>query len=147
MSGHRGWRAADVCTGVTAHVEAGQAWLVDVRVKTFSSETANRLGFLHREFGFVGPVTVPDETSPYPLLRRVRFERPDLAAEISLVIWYMGEEYVAADLVAEDESGSVRRTETGRGAAHAGYEMRHALDLQAQAVRRALGGHAPANPS
>jgi hypothetical protein len=120
---------------------------VDVRLKTFASETADRLGFLCGAFGFTGPVTVPDEAGPYPLLRRVRFERPDLAVEISLVLWYMGEEYVAADLVAEDEPGSARRTEIRRDTAHTGYQMRHALDLQAQAVRKALGGHAQPDPS
>jgi hypothetical protein len=75
----------------------------------------------------------------------VRFERADLAVEISLVLSYMGEEYVAADLVTEDDSGSVRRTQIGRGTAHTGYQMRRALDLQAQSVRRVLGEHAPSN--
>lgn len=128
-------------------VDAGQAWLVDVRVRTFASETADRLGFLHKEFGFMGPVNLPDGIGRYPLLRRVHFARPDLAVDISLVLSYMGEEYVAADLVAEDESGSARRTEIGRGTAHTGYQMRHALDLLAQEVKRVLGGYGPANPS
>jgi len=118
---------------------------VDVRVKTFASEAAERLGFLRAEFGFTGPVPVSGENGPYPLLRRVRFARPGLSVEISLVLSYMGEEYVAAHLVAEDESGSVRRTQIARGTAHTGYQLRHALDLQAHAVRRALGGHAPVN--
>jgi hypothetical protein len=38
----------------------------------------------------------------------MRFERPDLAIEISLVLSYMGERYVAAVLLAQDEFGSVR---------------------------------------
>lgn len=111
---------------------------MDVRVKTFAQEAADRLGFLRTEFGFNCPETVPDKTGVYPLLRRVRFRRADLAVEISLVLSYMGEEYVAADLVTEDEPGSVRRAELGRGTAHTGYQMRCALDLQARAVRRAL---------
>jgi hypothetical protein len=131
--------------GVAARVEAGQAGHVDVRVKTFATEAANRLGFLREEFGFRGPEAVPDQAGVYPLMRRVRFERADLAVEISLVLSYMGEEYVAADLVAEDNSGSARRTQIGRGTAHTGYQMRRALDLQAQSVRRALNEHTPSN--
>jgi hypothetical protein len=81
---------------------------------------------------------VSDEIGVYPLLRRVRYKRPDLAFEISLVLSYMGmgEEYVATDLVSEDASGSVRRTEIGTSTAHTGYQMRRALDRQAEAVRR-----------
>ena len=116
---------------------------MDVRVKTFAQEAADRLGFLRTEFGFNGPETVPDETGVYPLLRRVRFRRADLAVEVSLVLSHMGEEYVAADLVTEDESGSVRRAELGRGTTHTGYQMRRALDLQARAVRRALSECTP----
>lgn len=69
----------------------------------------------------------------------MRFGRADLAVEISLVLSYMGEEYVSADLVAQDDAGSVRRTEIGRNTAHTGYQMRRALDLQAQVARRVLG--------
>lgn len=112
--------------------------MADVRVKTFTQEATDRLGFLSAEFGFTGPETAPDETGPYPLLRRVRFRRADLAVEISLVLSYMGEEYVAADLVTEDAAGSVHRAEIGRGTAHTGYQMRRVLDLQAKAIRRAI---------
>jgi hypothetical protein len=96
------------------------------------------MAFLPAEFGFSGAQTVPDETGVYPLLRRVRFHRADFAVEISLVLSYMGEEYVATNLVTTDESGSVRRAELERSTAHTGYQMRHALDLQAKAIRRAL---------
>jgi hypothetical protein len=140
-----GWPTSTVQPWTAALTKARQAWAVDVRVKTFASEAADRLGFLPAEFGFTGPVPVRGENGPYPLLLRVRFARPGLSVEISLVLSYMGEEYVAADLVAEDESGWGRRTEIGRGTAHTGYQMRHALARQAHAVRRALGGHAPVN--
>ena len=86
---------------------------------------------------------MPDETDVYPLLRRVRYMRSDLAVEISLVLSYMGEEYVATHLVSEDDSGSVRRTEIGSRTAHTGYQMRRALDRQAEAVRRVLRGRMP----
>ena len=116
---------------------------MDVRVKTFIREAANRMGFLHAEFGFAGAAVVPDEAGVYPLLRRVRFERADVAIEISLVLSYMGEEYVASDLVAADSSGSVRRTKIRQDTAHTGYQMRRALGLQAKAIREALAGYAP----
>ena len=48
---------------------------------------------------------------------------------------YMGEEYVATELVSEGASGSVRRTQIESGTAHTGYQMRRALQLQAEAVR------------
>ena len=51
---------------------------------------------------------------------------------------YMGEEYVATALVSEDDSGSIRRTEIGSSTAHTGYQMRRALDRQAEAVRRII---------
>ena len=111
---------------------------MDVRVKSFVPEAAGRLDFLCAEYGFAGPEVVPDEAGMYPLLRRVRYQRPGLAIEISLVLSYMGEEHVATELVCEDGFGSVRRTQIGSGAAHTGYQMRRALDRQAETVRSLL---------
>ena len=101
-------------------------------------QAAGRLDFLYAEYGFTGPEVVPDEAGEYPLLRRVRYQRTGLAIEISLVLSYMGEEYVATGLVSEDGSGSVRRTQIGTGTAHTGYQMRRALDRQAEAVQSVL---------
>jgi hypothetical protein len=128
---------------VVVHTEAGQTWHVDIRVKTFVLEAANRLDFLRTEYGFAGPAVAPDETGVYPLLRRVRYNRSDLTLEISLVLSYMGEEYVDASLAAGDRSGSVRRTQIGSNTAHTGYQMRRALDRQAEAVRRILREQMP----
>jgi hypothetical protein len=64
--------------GVAAGTEAGQAWLVDVRVKTFARETAERPGFLHTEFEFLDPVPVPDENDSYPRCA---------ACALSVLIW------------------------------------------------------------
>ena len=105
---------------------------MDVRVKSFVPEAAGRLDFLCAEYGFAGPEVVRDEAGVYPLLRRVRYQRTGLAIEISLVLSYMGEEYVATELVSEDVSGLVRRTQIGSGTAHTGYQMRRALDRQAE---------------
>ena len=111
---------------------------MDIRVKSFVPETAGRLDFLCAEYGFTGPEVVPDESAVYPLLRRVRYQRSGLAIEISLVISYMGEEYVATELVSEGDSGSVHRTQIGYGIAHTGYQMRRTLDRQAKSVRSVL---------
>jgi hypothetical protein len=111
-------------------------------VKTFVQEATARLEFLRTEFGFTGPEVVQDETGVYPLLRRIRFDRADLEIEVSLVLSYMGEEYVAVHLVAVDESGSNRRAEIGHRTARAGYQMRRALDLQAEAVRKLMSAEA-----
>jgi len=111
---------------------------VDIRVESFAPEAVGRLDFLYAEYGFTGPEVVPDEAGVYPLLRRVRYWRTGLAIEITLVLSYMGEEYVATELVSEDDSGSVRRTQIGSGAAHTGYQMRRALDRQAKTVRGIL---------
>jgi hypothetical protein len=119
-------------------VEARDDQVVDVRVKCFIPEAADRVGLLHSEFGFTGPEIVLDETGIYPLLRRVRFERADVAIEISLVLSYMGEEYVASNVVAADSQGSVRRTKIRQETAHTGYQMRRALDRQAETVRSLL---------
>ena len=111
---------------MVAHMEAGQAWRVDIRVKTFVQQAASRLDFLRTQYGFTGPEAVPDETGVYLLLRRVRYKSADFAFEISLVFSYMGEEYVATDLVSEDDSASAHRTEIGSSTAHTGYQMRRA---------------------
>jgi hypothetical protein len=118
--------------------------LVDARVKTFVREAPDRMRFLQAEFGFTGPEAVPDESGVYPLLRRVRFERRDVAVEVSLVLSYMGDEYVASDLIVLDDTGSTRRTSIGHNTAHTGYQMRRALDLQAKAIRHVLAGGSPA---
>jgi hypothetical protein len=101
-------------------------------------EAAGRLDFLRGEYGFTGPEVVPDEIGVYLLLRRVRYQRPGCAIEISLVLSYLGEDYVATELVSEDGSGSDRRTQIGSGTAHNGYQMRRALGRQAETVRNQL---------
>lgn len=71
---------------VADRVKIGQAWSVDIRVKSFVPEAAGRLDFLRAEYGFTGPEVVPDEAGAYPLLRTVRYQRTGLAIEISLVL-------------------------------------------------------------
>jgi hypothetical protein len=86
---------------------------------------------------------VPDEAGVYPLLHRVRYQRTGLAIEISLVLSYMGEEYVATELVSEDGSGSLRRTQIGSGTAHTGYQSGCPVEIPGSATTcsRSAGGH------
>lgn len=50
----------------------------------------------------------------------------------------MGEEYVATTLVPADHPGSGRRSGIGYNTAHTGYQMRRALYVQADAMRKVL---------
>jgi hypothetical protein len=111
---------------------------MDIRVKTFAAEAIRRLNFLLDEHGFAGP-EVQGDRDTYPLLISVYYHRSDLDVEASLVLSYAGEEYVTVRLLhADDQSGAARRTEVGTSTAHTGYQMRRALDRQAQAVRDAV---------
>ena len=113
----------------------------DVRVKTFVAEATARLEFLQTEHGFTGPTIEPSE--PPDLRRRlvltVSYGRRDLVAMTSLVFDYMGDERLLTVLLRGDGSGSDRqRTVIGDDRAHTGYQMRRALDRQADAIRAAV---------
>jgi hypothetical protein len=108
---------------------------VDIRRRTFATEAIKRLDFLRDEHGFVGP-QLDGDADAFPLLLRISYHRKDLAVEASLVLDYGGEEYVTVELLHNDDpSGVARRTQVATGPAHTGYQMRRALDGQAQAVR------------
>jgi hypothetical protein len=105
---------------------------VDIREKTFADEAARQLNFLKGQYGFAGPDV---ERGPSPgTTVSVRYRRGDITIEASLVLWYMGEEYVATTLGFDGLGGAVRRTEMARNTAHTGYQIRRAIRLQAEAV-------------
>jgi hypothetical protein len=109
---------------------------VDIRKKTFAGEAIKQLDFLKNEYGFAGP-DVDCGTGPGTAVN-VRYHRGGTTIEASLVLWHMGEEYVATTQVASAPDGTARRTEIARNTAHTGYQMRRALKLQADAVRAAM---------
>jgi hypothetical protein len=75
----------------------------------------------------------------YPLVMWVRYHRADLDVEESLILSYGGEEYVTAAVVYPiRDQARARRTEIGADTAHTGFQLRRALDRQAQAVRELL---------
>lgn len=109
---------------------------MDVREKTFAGEAAKQLDFLRTEHGFAGPDV---QRAAYPgTVARVGYHRRGITIEASLVLWYMGEEYVATTEVADASDSDPRRIEIGRSTAHTGYQMRRALKLHAAAIRARL---------
>jgi hypothetical protein len=115
---------------------------VDTRRKTFVAETTSRLEFLLREHGFAGPEIAQQDG--YPLVIRVSYHRSDLDVEESLILSYGGEEYCTASVVHTSPSpGPARRTEVSTGTAHTGFQMRRALERNAQALREFLSRQEP----
>jgi hypothetical protein len=106
---------------------------VDIREKTFAGEAVKQLSFLTDQCGFAEP-DVERGAGPGTTVT-VRYRCRDIVIEVSLVLWYMGEEYVATTQVADVPDRAVRRTEVARNTAHTGYQMRRALKLQAEVVR------------
>jgi len=109
---------------------------MDVREKTFADEATKQLDFVKSEYGFAGPEINRGETPGTSV--SVRYHRADVTIEASLVLWYMGEEYVTTTEIADAADGTARRIEVGRNTAHTGYQMRLALKLQADAVRATM---------
>ena len=109
---------------------------MDIREKTFAGEAIKQLDFLKNQHSFAGP-DVDHGTSPGTAVS-VSYHRGGITIEASLVLWYMGEEYVATTQVATAPGSGARRTEIARNTAHTGYQMCGALKLQADAVRAAI---------
>ena len=121
---------------LTTAIRPADTQQVDIREKTFADEAIKQLEFLKDQYGFAGP-DVSRGTSPGTAVR-VSYHRGGTTIEASLVFWYIGEEYVATAQVTDDPGGRTRRTEIARHTAHTGYQMRRAIELQAQAVHAAL---------
>lgn len=101
-------------------------------MKTFGAEAARRMAFLVDDLGFTGPVIADD---PGALTRlTVSYAKDSITVRSSLVIGYMGEEYVLTEIIDNDTA----RTRIGEHTAHKGHEMRRALDRQSEALRAHL---------
>lgn len=110
---------------------------MDIRVKTFVPETAERLDFLRVEYGCVGP----DVESSRGLPRHrgaitVTYRRPGLTVEVSLSFDYGSDDTVQTTL---SRSGTptteLEQVRLGSDSARTGFQMRRALDRQAAALR------------
>jgi hypothetical protein len=110
---------------------------VDYRLKTFAAEATGRCTFLISEYGFAGPEINRTEQGVPEV--SVRYTRGDVVVETSLVLYYMGEEYVTTWLADHDAAGAQQRRTVGTDTAHKGHQMRKALDRQVGALRELLG--------
>jgi hypothetical protein len=96
--------------------------------------------FLHDDQGF----DVPEIERPWdriPAIARIRYHRHDLIIEVSHVVGFMGENYVETRCRHQNEPGDGAWISLGNNTTHTGYQLRRALDLQAQAVSSYLAPH------
>ena len=104
---------------------------------SFIETATNRLSFLVGEQGFIGPETEKDKFVPG--ISKVRYHRNDTTIEVVQIVGYMGENYVEARCREPGEDAQGDRTQLGRNTTHTGYQLRRALDLQAEALCSRLG--------
>ena len=105
---------------------------------SFIEVTTNRLSFLADDHGFAGPeIQRPGER--IPAVTRICYHRKDVTVEIAHVVGFMGENYVETRCRRKDEDSEGDWTPLGSNTTHTGYQLRRALDLQAQAIRSQLG--------
>ena len=74
-----------------------------------------------------------------PAIARIRHHRNDLIIEVSHVVGFMGENYVETRCCHKDGRGDVDWIALGNNTTRTGYQLRRALDLQAQAICSHLG--------
>jgi hypothetical protein len=120
-----GWRSHETIFGM------------DIRVKTFRAEAGTRMNFLVEDLGFLGP-EFDDRSTSYPVVMTLVYHRAPMHVEVSLILSYAGEEYIATSLVVGPADLGSERSEIGTDTAHTGYQMRLALDRQTEALRKKL---------
>jgi hypothetical protein len=69
----------------------------------------------------------------------VRYHRNDTTIEVVHVVRYMGVYYVETRCREPGEDAQGDWTQLGRNTTHTGYQLRRALDLQAEALCSRLG--------
>ena len=89
------------------------------------------------EQGSLGPETEKDKFVPG--ISTVRYHRNDMTIEVVQVVGPMGEAYVETRCRREIDNEQGDLTHLGRNTTHTGYQLRRALDLQADAVCSYLG--------
>ena len=117
-------------------VDKCDPWHVGKR-PSFIETATNRLSFLVDEQGFIGPETEKDKFVPG--ISKVRYHRNDTTIEVVHVVGYMGENYVETRCREPGEDAQGDWTQLGRNTTHTGYQLRRALDLQAEALCSRLG--------
>jgi hypothetical protein len=133
------WSASAVFVAspsVAQYAGSADTQQVDIREKTFADEAIEQLDFLRSQYDFAGP-DVSRGPSPGTTVR-VKYHRDGTTIEACLVLWYMGEEYVATTQIAAAPHRAEQRAEIAHNTAHTGYQMRRALKLHGDAVRATM---------
>jgi hypothetical protein len=104
---------------------------------SFIEVATDRLSFLANGHGFAGPETERPEQG-IPAMTSVSYHHSDVTIEVVHVIGFMGESYVETRYRRKDAQGESDWMTLGSNTTHTGYQLRHALDLQAQAIRSHL---------
>ena len=104
---------------------------------SFIDVATSRLRFLIDDQGFAGPeAEQPPQT--FPAVTSVCYHRGNMTIEVAHVVSYMGEDYVLTRCRwKDDERGEW--IELGRNTTHTGYQLRRALNVQADAICSYLG--------
>jgi len=91
------------------------------------------MSFLHSsDWGFSEPEIV--RADHFPIVIEVRYRRAGVRTiRIRLILAYMGEEYVSTEVCGNPPDGA-EQVEIGSHTAHTGYQMRRALDRQAETL-------------
>jgi hypothetical protein len=104
----------------------------------FIEIATNRLSFLVDDHGFVGP-EVERPWDRIPAVTRVCYHRSDVTIEVAHIIGFMGENHVETRCRRKDGNNQDDWMALGSNTTRTGYQLRRALDLQAQAIRSHLG--------
>ncbi len=106
---------------------------------SFIEVATDRLSFLADDHGFAGPEIERPGDRGVPGIAHVCYHRSDVTVEVTHVVGVMGENYVETRCRRKDESGEGTWAALGSNTTRTGYQLRRALDLQAQAIRSHLG--------
>jgi hypothetical protein len=104
---------------------------------SFIEVATDRLSFLADDHGFVGP-EIEQPGDRIPAIAHVRYHGSDVSIEVTHIVGFMGEAYVETRCRHKDGSGEGDWAVLGSNTAQTGYQLRRALDLQAQAIRSHL---------
>jgi hypothetical protein len=105
---------------------------------SFIEVATDRLSFLADDHGFDGP-EIKRPWDRIPAIAHVCYQRSDVTIEVRHVVGFMGENYVETRCRRKDGNGEGDWVALGSNTTRTGYQLRRALDLQAQAIRSHLG--------
>jgi hypothetical protein len=104
---------------------------------SFIEAATDYFRFLVDDHGFAGP-EIERPWDRIPAIAHVRYNRSNLTIEVVHVVGFMGENHVETRCHLKDDDGQRDWIALGHNTTHTGYQLRLALDLQAQAVRAHL---------